>query len=67
MPTTLTHRVATEADIPGLVALMDLFITRRLAAFLTLDQITDPALLDESRVALDALTGLLGLGRFQQS
>ncbi len=35
----LTHRTATEADIPALVALMDRAITGPLAAFLTSDQI----------------------------
>ena len=35
-----THRIATEADIPALVALMDRSITGPLAAFLTPDQIT---------------------------
>ncbi|WP_396593954.1 GNAT family N-acetyltransferase [Brevundimonas sp. R86498] len=35
----LTHRLATEADIPVLVALMDLAISGPLAAFLTPDQI----------------------------
>lgn len=34
-----THRIATEADIPALVALMDRSITGPLAAFLTPDQI----------------------------
>ncbi|MDO9587051.1 MAG: GNAT family N-acetyltransferase [Brevundimonas sp.] len=34
-----THRTATEADIPALVALMDRSITGPLAAFLTHDQI----------------------------
>lgn len=34
-----THRVATEADIPALVALMDRAISGPLAAFLTPDQI----------------------------
>lgn len=36
---TLTHRIATEADIPALVALMDLAISGPLADFLTPDQI----------------------------
>ena len=36
---TLTHRVATEADIPALVALMDLSISGPLADFLTPEQI----------------------------
>ena len=36
----LTHRAATEADIPALVALMDRAITGPLAAFLTPAQIT---------------------------
>jgi len=35
----LTHRIATEADIPALVALMDLAISGPLADFLTPDQI----------------------------
>jgi len=35
----LTHRIATEADIPALVALMDRAISGPLAAFLTPDQI----------------------------
>lgn len=35
----LTHRIATEADIPALVALMDRAIAGPLAAFLTPDQI----------------------------
>lgn len=35
----LTHRTATEADIPALVALMDLAISGPLADFLTPDQI----------------------------
>ncbi len=35
----LTHRIATEADIPALVALMDRSIAGPLAAFLTPDQI----------------------------
>ncbi|MFN3667961.1 MAG: GNAT family N-acetyltransferase [Brevundimonas sp.] len=35
----LTHRIAVEADIPALVALMDRSITGPLAAFLTPDQI----------------------------
>lgn len=34
-----THRIATEADIPALVALMDRSIAGPLAAFLTSDQI----------------------------
>ncbi len=34
-----THRIATEADIPALVALMDRSISGPLAAFLTADQI----------------------------
>ena len=34
-----THRIATEADIPGLVALMDRSIAGPLAAFLSHDQI----------------------------
>ena len=34
-----THRIATEADIPALVALMDRSIAGPLAAFLTPDQI----------------------------
>ncbi len=34
-----THRIATEADIPALVALMDRSISGPLAAFLTPDQI----------------------------
>lgn len=34
-----THRVATEADIPALVALMDRAIAGPLAAFLTPDQV----------------------------
>lgn len=34
-----SHRIATEADIPALVALMDRSITGPLAAFLTPDQI----------------------------
>ncbi|GLS00101.1 acetyltransferase [Brevundimonas denitrificans] len=37
--TNFTHRIATEADIPALVALMDRSITGPLAAFLTPDQI----------------------------
>ena len=37
--TILTHRIATEADIPALVALMDLAISGPLAAFLTPEQI----------------------------
>lgn len=37
--TAFTPRVATEADIPALVALMDLAISGPLAAFLTPDQI----------------------------
>lgn len=37
--TNLSHRVATEADIPALVALMDRAIAGPLAAFLTPDQI----------------------------
>ena len=36
---TVTHRVATEADIPALIALMDSAISGPLAAFLTPDQI----------------------------
>lgn len=36
---TLTHRLATEADIPALVTLMDLSIAGPLAAYLTPDQI----------------------------
>ncbi|NJC41855.1 GNAT superfamily N-acetyltransferase [Brevundimonas alba] len=36
---SLTHRVATEADIPALVALMDRAISGPLADFLTPDQI----------------------------
>jgi GNAT superfamily N-acetyltransferase len=36
---TLTHRIATEADIPALVALMDLAISGPLADFLTPDQV----------------------------
>ena len=35
----LTHRIATEADIPALVALMDLAISGSLADFLTPEQI----------------------------
>jgi GNAT superfamily N-acetyltransferase len=35
----LTHRIATEADIPALVALMDRAISGPLADFLTPDQI----------------------------
>jgi len=35
----LTHRIATEADIPALVALMDRAISGPLAEFLTPDQI----------------------------
>jgi GNAT superfamily N-acetyltransferase len=35
----VTHRIATEADIPALVALMDRAISGPLAAFLTPDQI----------------------------
>ncbi len=35
----LTHRIATEADIPALVSLMDRAITGPLADFLTPDQI----------------------------
>ena len=35
----LTHRIATEADIPALVSLMDRAIRGPLAAFLTPDQI----------------------------
>ena len=35
----LTHRIATEADIPALVALMDLAISGPLADFLTQEQI----------------------------
>ena len=38
--TAFTHRIATEADIPALVALMDRSISGSLAAFLTPDQIT---------------------------
>lgn len=38
--TNFTHRIATEADIPALVALMDRSITGPLAAFLTPEQIT---------------------------
>lgn len=38
--TILTHRIATEADIPALVALMDLAISGPLADFLTPEQIT---------------------------
>ena len=34
-----THRIATEADIPALIALMDRSITGPLAAFLTSEQI----------------------------
>ena len=34
-----THRIATEADIPALVALMDRAIAGPLAEFLTPDQI----------------------------
>ena len=34
-----SHRIATEADIPALVGLMDLAISGPLAAFLTADQI----------------------------
>ena len=34
-----SHRIATEADIPALVALMDRSIAGPLAAFLTPDQI----------------------------
>ena len=37
--TAFTHRVATEADIPALVALMDRSISGPLAAFLTPEQI----------------------------
>ena len=37
--TAFTHRIATEADIPALVALMDRSITGPLAAYLTPDQI----------------------------
>jgi len=37
--TDFTHRIATEADIPALVALMDRSISGPLAAFLTPDQI----------------------------
>ena len=37
--TGFTHRVATEADIPALVALMDRSISGPLAAFLTPEQI----------------------------
>lgn len=37
--TALTHRVATEADIPALVTLMDRAIAGPLAAFLSPDQI----------------------------
>lgn len=37
--TTFTHRIATEADIPALVGLMDLAISGPLSAFLTPDQI----------------------------
>ena len=37
--TGFTHRIATEADIPALVALMDRAITGPLADFLTPDQI----------------------------
>jgi len=36
---TLTHRIAAEADIPALVALMDRAITGPLADFLTPEQI----------------------------
>jgi GNAT superfamily N-acetyltransferase len=39
MSAAFTHRVATEADIPALVALMDRSITGPLAAFLTPEQI----------------------------
>ena len=37
--TDLTHRIATEADIPALVALMDRAITGPLSDFLTPAQI----------------------------
>ena len=37
--TDFTHRIATEADIPALVALMDRAITGPLAAFLSPEQI----------------------------
>lgn len=37
--TNFTHRIATEADIPALVELMDRSITGPLAAFLSPDQI----------------------------
>lgn len=37
--TALTHRIATEADIPALVALMDLAISGPLADFLAPEQI----------------------------
>ena len=44
--TALTHRIATEADIPALVALMDLAISGPLADFLT------PAQIAASRVLM---------------
>ena len=36
---SFTHRIATEADIPAIVALMDRSISGPLAAFLTAEQI----------------------------
>lgn len=41
----LTHRIATEVDIPAIVALMDLAITGPLAAFLTLEQMASSRVL----------------------
>ncbi len=45
-PATLTHRLATEADIPALHALMDAAISGPLAAFLT------PAQVEASRTIM---------------
>ena len=78
-----THRIATEADIPALVALTEAELAAANPAMRMSDELharlsiwaatwyrdtlspadlADPALLDESRGALDELTGILELG-----
>jgi GNAT superfamily N-acetyltransferase len=67
----LTHRIATEADIPAIVALIDLAITGPLAAFLTREQIAASRVLmgldsqiiaDRTYFVVEADGGLVGCG-----
>jgi succinylarginine dihydrolase len=46
------------------LAALERWVDRRYRVELSLDDLRDPHLLDEGRVALDELTGLLGLARF---